>query len=41
MEPERLYDEVIVRYLLNEADPEEEFIVTEWMKADEKKQVVC
>ena len=39
MEPERLYDEVIVRYLLNEADPEEEFIVTEWMKADEKNRL--
>jgi transmembrane sensor len=39
MEPERLYDDVIVRYLLREADPDEERFVINWMKADEKNRL--
>lgn len=39
MEPERLYDDVITRFLLNEAGPEEEAFVREWMEADEKNRL--
>ncbi|MBD0367081.1 MAG: FecR family protein [Flavisolibacter sp.] len=39
MEPESIYDEVIVRYLLNEANEEEERFVLEWMNADEKNRL--
>jgi ferric-dicitrate binding protein FerR (iron transport regulator) len=39
MEPERIYDEVITRFLLNEAGPEEEAFVREWIEADEKNRL--
>ncbi|MBD0288626.1 MAG: hypothetical protein ICV79_24875 [Flavisolibacter sp.] len=39
MEPESPYDEVITRYLLNEADPDEVKFVWEWIEADEKNRL--
>jgi transmembrane sensor len=39
MEPESQYDELIARYLLNEASPEEEQFVSEWMAAEEKNRL--
>jgi transmembrane sensor len=39
MEPESVYDEVITRYLLNEAAPEEINFVLDWMTADEKNRL--
>lgn len=39
MEPESIYDDVITRFLLNEAGPEEEAFVQEWIKADEKNRL--
>jgi transmembrane sensor len=39
MESERKYDEVITRFLLDEAAPEEEKFVLDWMAADEKNRL--
>lgn len=39
MEPESPYDEIITRFLLNEAGPEEVAFVQEWMKADDKNRL--
>ena len=39
MEPGSLYDDLITRFLLNEAAPEEEAMVREWMQADEKNRL--
>jgi hypothetical protein len=36
MEPGSKYEDLITRYLLNEASPEEQEFVLDWMKADEK-----
>jgi ferric-dicitrate binding protein FerR (iron transport regulator) len=39
MESESKYDDVVIRYLLKEAGPEEERFVLEWIKADEKNRL--
>jgi len=39
MQPESLYDEIITRFLLKEASPEEETLVLEWMETDQKNRL--
>jgi hypothetical protein len=39
MEPESRYDDVITRFLLNEAGAEEEKFVLDWINADEKNRL--
>ena len=39
MEPDNIFDDVIIRYLLNEANAEEVKFIREWMNADEKNKL--
>lgn len=39
MEPGTIYDDLITRYLLDEATPEEKKLVKDWMAADEKNRL--